>query len=205
MKKSTQTSFIAFVVITILSSGCAPTPTPNPTPIPPTITSSPIPPSSTPTLLPTDTPMPTFTSTPEPSVEVIGPITYQEAWELISNDYRVIGFNEINLDVYCEELIAKSNLPEIDLSACEFLGVARGLNDVHIEGWVLVIPIDYSNLIWVEENVRQHKDGPSSINCYSDPPIGNIVEDVFFYETSSRNIRVIFAFYDRCTGAGVSP
>ena len=205
MKKSNQTTFIAFVVITILYSGCAPSPPPNPTPIPPTITSSPILPTSTPTLLPTDTPVPAFTLTPEPSVEVFGPITYLEAFDLISEDYRVIGFNEINLDVYCEELITKANLPEIDLSACEFGGFTDWLKDVHIEGMFLNIYRDYKNMIWVEENVMQHKDGPALTDCYSDPPIGNLHEAVFIYETSSGNIRVIFAFYDTCTGAGIMP
>lgn len=60
MKKSIQSVFIAFVVLTVLLSGCAPAPTP----IPPTFTPSPIPSTSTPestataTAIPSPTPLP---------------------------------------------------------------------------------------------------------------------------------------------------
>ena len=49
MKKSIQPLFLAFVVLTVLLSGCAPASTPiPPTQIPPTLTPSPIPPTFTP-------------------------------------------------------------------------------------------------------------------------------------------------------------
>ena len=49
MKKSIQPLFLAFVVLTVLLSGCAPASTPiPPTQIPPTFTPSPIPPTFTP-------------------------------------------------------------------------------------------------------------------------------------------------------------
>src|SRR5262245_32903552 len=49
MKKSIQSLFLAFVVLTVLLSGCAPALTPiPPTQIPPTFTPSPIPPTFTP-------------------------------------------------------------------------------------------------------------------------------------------------------------
>src|SRR5262245_45341029 len=49
MKKSIQSLFLAFVVLTVLLSGCAPASTPiPPTQIPPTFTPSPIPPTFTP-------------------------------------------------------------------------------------------------------------------------------------------------------------
>ena len=209
--KNSAWSVITFFLLAVLVSGCTSFSTPiaptiTSSPIPPTITPSPIPPTSTPTSLPTDTPAPTSTSTPPPSVEVFGPITVLEAVDLILKDYRVMGFYEMGpSEEYCEELVAKANIPELDITACEFVGVSRGFNDVPIEGWILIIPRDYSNMIWVEPNVMQHKDGPERINCYSDPPIGNIDESIWIYETSSRNIRVIFAFYDTCTGAGAKP
>lgn len=64
MKKSTQTVFFAFVMLTVILSGCAPAPTSTPTSIPPTSTPSPIPPTFTPeptataTLIPLPTPLP---------------------------------------------------------------------------------------------------------------------------------------------------
>jgi len=49
MKKSIQSLFLAFVVLTVLLSGCTPASTPiPPTQIPPTFTPSPIPPTFTP-------------------------------------------------------------------------------------------------------------------------------------------------------------
>ena len=64
MKKSIQSVFLAFVVLTVLLSGCAPASTPVSTSVPPTITASPIPPTFTPeptataTLIPSPTPLP---------------------------------------------------------------------------------------------------------------------------------------------------
>ena len=54
MKKLTELTFLAFVLLTLLLSGCVPAPTP----IPPTFTPSPVP--------PTFTPEPTATVTPTP-------------------------------------------------------------------------------------------------------------------------------------------
>jgi hypothetical protein len=66
MKKLLRSIFVAFVLLTILVSGCAPASTPVPltlTPMPPTHT--PVP-TSTHTATPTDAPIPTSTSTQEP-------------------------------------------------------------------------------------------------------------------------------------------
>jgi len=62
MKKSIQSVFFAFVVLTVLLSGCAPASTPIPTSVLPTFTPSPIPPTFTPeptttaTIIPSPTP-----------------------------------------------------------------------------------------------------------------------------------------------------
>ncbi|HEY9527033.1 MAG TPA: hypothetical protein VIR02_08135, partial [Anaerolineales bacterium] len=48
MQKSIQSVFMAFVVLVVLLSGCAPASTPFPTPVPATLTPSPIPPTFTP-------------------------------------------------------------------------------------------------------------------------------------------------------------
>jgi ABC-type oligopeptide transport system substrate-binding subunit len=64
MKKSIQSVFLAFVVLMVLLSGCAPASTPVSTSVPPTVTPSPIPPTFTPeptataTLIPSPTPLP---------------------------------------------------------------------------------------------------------------------------------------------------
>jgi ABC-type transport system substrate-binding protein len=64
MKKSIQSVFLAFVVLTVLLSGCAPASTPASTSVPPTFTPSPIPPTFTPeptataTAIPSPTPLP---------------------------------------------------------------------------------------------------------------------------------------------------
>lgn len=60
MKKSLFSTFLLFVVVAVVFSGCAPAPTP----APPTDTPSPIPPTPIP---PTFTPEPTSTATPIPS------------------------------------------------------------------------------------------------------------------------------------------
>lgn len=61
MKKSIQSVFLAFVVLTVLLSGCAPASTPIPTSAPSTFTPSPIPPTFTsePTATATTIPSPT--------------------------------------------------------------------------------------------------------------------------------------------------
>ena len=64
MKKSIGSVLFAFVVLTVLLSGCAPASTPAPTSVPSTFTPSPIPPTFTPeptataTLIPSPTPLP---------------------------------------------------------------------------------------------------------------------------------------------------
>jgi len=64
MKKSIQSVFFAFVVLTVLSSGCTPAPTPIPPTSTPLPTNTPIPPTSTPTLTSTPTFVPSATDTP---------------------------------------------------------------------------------------------------------------------------------------------
>lgn len=64
MKKSIRSILLAFVVLTVLLSGCTPASTPVPTSVPSTFTQSPIPPTFTPeptataTLIPSPTPLP---------------------------------------------------------------------------------------------------------------------------------------------------
>ena len=62
MKKSIQSVFFAFVVLTVLFSGCSPASISTPTMTPPTLT-----PLPTATLVPTNTPEPTFTPEPSPT------------------------------------------------------------------------------------------------------------------------------------------
>ena len=64
MKKSAQSVFLVFVVLTVLLSGCVPAATPVPTAVPSTFTASPLPPTFTPeptvtaTVVPSPTPLP---------------------------------------------------------------------------------------------------------------------------------------------------
>jgi hypothetical protein len=64
MKKSIQLAFLAFVVLSVLLSGCAPASTPLPPTFTPFPTNTPIPPTVTPTLTPTPTLVPSPTVTP---------------------------------------------------------------------------------------------------------------------------------------------
>jgi hypothetical protein len=72
MKKSIQSVFFAFVVLTVLLSGCTPVSTPAPTMIPPTFTPLPID-----TLVPTNTPEPTFTPEPSPTPVLLPDVLHQ--------------------------------------------------------------------------------------------------------------------------------
>src|SRR5262245_23451831 len=74
MKKSIQSVFLAFVVLTVLISGCAPAPTP--TPVPPTFTPSPSP------IPPTFTPEPTATATQEQITVVEAPGNLESTQDL---------------------------------------------------------------------------------------------------------------------------
>jgi hypothetical protein len=60
MKKSIGSVFLAFVLLTVVLSGCAPASTP----VPPTLTFTPIPPTDTPVPTATPTELPTVTPTP---------------------------------------------------------------------------------------------------------------------------------------------
>lgn len=65
MKKSIQSVFFALVVLTVLSSGCAPAATPVPPTSTPLPTTTPVPPTPIPaTLTPTPTLVPSATATP---------------------------------------------------------------------------------------------------------------------------------------------
>ena len=80
MKKSIQSGFFAFVVPTVLLSGCAPASTPLPPTFTPFPTNTPIPPTVTPTLTPTSTEEPTFTPSPTPTpLPIVSPEVI--AWE----------------------------------------------------------------------------------------------------------------------------
>jgi hypothetical protein len=70
MKKSIQSVFLAFVFLTVLSSGCAP----DSTPVPPTFTPSPIPPTFTPE--PTATIVPATATVVPPTPTPLSPYTY---------------------------------------------------------------------------------------------------------------------------------
>jgi len=72
MKKSIQSVFFAFVVLTVLLSGCAPASTPAPTMIPPTLT-----PVPTETPVPTNTPEPTVTPEPSPTPVLLPDVLHQ--------------------------------------------------------------------------------------------------------------------------------
>ena len=132
---------------------------------------------------------------------MFGPMGYDEAWQLISQNYRAVEWSAIaSAEGYCEELITRANLPEFGPKACEFIGVSVGFNDILIDGMVLDFPRDYTNMVWIEPDVMQHKNGPQLVDCYSDPPVGNIEEDVFIYETSQGGVRVILVSSDICVG-----
>jgi oligopeptide transport system substrate-binding protein len=64
MKKSIQSGFLASVMLTVFVIGCAPALTPVPAPVPPTVTSSLIPPTYTPEPSSTATPIPSPTPLP---------------------------------------------------------------------------------------------------------------------------------------------
>ena len=78
MKKSIQSVFFAFVVLTVLLSGCAPASTPVPPTFTPFPTNTPIPPTVTPTLTPTSTEEATFTPSPTP-LPIVSPEVIE--WE----------------------------------------------------------------------------------------------------------------------------
>lgn len=127
MKKSIQSAFLAFVVLTVLMSGCAPSPEKiaAQTAVALTATASEwtLTPSLTPTLTPTATATstPTSTPTPTPTVEPPAPLT-----ELLT-DLKVVSID--TFDSLNENDWAMSSSPSVENGAL----VLKGVNSVNWE------------------------------------------------------------------------
>ncbi|HQU37056.1 MAG TPA: ABC transporter substrate-binding protein, partial [Anaerolineales bacterium] len=99
MKKSIQSVFVAFVVLTICLSGCAPASTPVPTSVPPTLTPSSIPPTPTPEPTATATEIPSPTPLPGSVVLPVDTLGISNPWLPLDKTARpgvsLVSFNTL--------------------------------------------------------------------------------------------------------------
>lgn len=133
MKKSVQSVFFAFVVLTVLLSGCAPASTPVPTFIPPTFTPSPVPPTLTPEPTATATTIPSPTPLPGSVVIPVDMLGKNNPWlpldKTVTPSVNYVGFNTVK-PPFNSALVRQAFAYSIDREAIAIKAKSFGIKNV---------------------------------------------------------------------------